>query len=99
MRSSSSDDRCVAAFDLLVPGLGELAGGSERETELDRLVTRMTTMGMDPIAYGQYLDLRRYGSAPHAGFGLGFERLLAWCTGQGSVRDVVPFPRALGLMS
>lgn len=99
MRPSCVDERCVAAFDLLVPGLGELAGGSERETDLDRLVSRMTALGMDPSAYGQYLDLRRYGSAPHAGFGMGFERLLAWCTGHGSVRDVAPFPRVFGLIS
>ena len=96
---AAPDGRPVAAFDLLVPGLGELAGGSEREDDLDRLVARMHACGMDPSMYGQYLDLRRYGSVPHAGFGVGFERLLAWCTGQSSVRDVVPFPRAFGVMA
>ncbi len=92
----AADGRTVAAFDLLVPKVGELVGGSEREEKLERLVERMTQAGMDPDQYGDYLDLRRYGTVPHGGFGLGFERLVAYLSGMGSVRDVIAFPRTHG---
>ena len=83
----------VAAMDVLVAGIGEIIGGSQREERLDRLEQRMTEMGLDTADYWWYLDTRRYGSAPHAGFGLGFERLLMLVTGVSNIRDVMPFPR------
>lgn len=92
----SGDQKTVLAMDLLVPQMGGLVGGSVRETDKDALVARMKHLGMDPECYRSYLDLRRYGSAPHAGFGLGFERLLGFLSGAGSVRDVIPFPRYKG---
>ena len=87
------DGRTVAAMDILVAGIGELAGGSQREERLEVLTTRMTAAGLDLDQYSWYLDLRRYGSAPHAGFGLGFERLVQFVTGMQNIRDVIPFPR------
>ena len=74
----------------------ELAGGSQREERLEVLEARMRTAGMDPAQYGWYLDLRRFGSAPHSGFGLGFERLVLFCTGSANIRECIPFPRTPG---
>ena len=90
------DGRTVAAMDILVAGIGELVGGSQREERLEVLTTRMTAAGLDLDQYSWYLDLRRYGSAPHAGFGLGFERLMQFVTGMQNIRDVIPFPRTPG---
>ncbi len=84
----------VRAMDVLFPGIGEIIGGSQREDDLDKLTARMTEVGIDPEAIWWYLDTRRFGSAPHAGFGLGFERLVLFVTGMGNIRDVIPFPRA-----
>jgi len=92
----NEDEKTVAAMDLLVPGIGELIGGSQREERLDRLEARMNEMGMDTEPYWWYLDSRRYGTAPHAGFGLGFERFLMMITGITNIRDVIPFPRTPG---
>ncbi|NLX18947.1 MAG: asparagine--tRNA ligase [Desulfobulbus sp.] len=90
------DERTVAAMDVLVPGIGELIGGSQREERLDVLTRRMLAAGLDLEEYGWYLDLRRFGSVPHAGFGLGFERLVQFVTGMQNIRDVIPFPRTPG---
>jgi len=84
----------VAAMDILVPGIGEIVGGSQREERLDVLDRRIAEMGLDASHYWWYRDLRRYGTCPHAGFGLGFERLIQFCTGMKNIRDVIPFPRA-----
>ena len=92
----NEDGRTVAAMDVLAPGIGEIIGGSQREERLDRLDARMDEMGIDRAHYGWYRDLRRYGSVPHAGFGLGFERTIAYVTGLANVRDVIPFPRTPG---
>ena len=92
----NDDGRTVAAMDVLAPGIGEIIGGSQREERLDVLDARITAMGLDPAAYGWYRDLRRYGSVPHAGFGLGFERAVMYATGVENIRDVIPFPRAPG---
>ncbi|MCW5206386.1 asparagine--tRNA ligase [Desulfobulbus sp. F5] len=92
----NDDDRTVAAMDILVPGIGELVGGSQREERLDLLAGRMTEAGLNLEEYSWYLDLRRFGSVPHAGFGLGFERLVQFVTGMGNIRDVIPFPRTPG---
>ncbi|KAL3140446.1 hypothetical protein ABBQ38_004705 [Trebouxia sp. C0009 RCD-2024] len=89
----NSDDKTVAAMDLLVPKVGELIGGSQREERLQVLESRMALLGLNPEDYWWYLDLRRYGSVPHAGFGLGFERLVQFSTGVENIRDVIPFPR------
>lgn len=89
----SDDGRTVAAMDLLVPKVGELVGGSQREERLDILTRRMEEMGLNLENYWWYLDSRRFGSAPHSGFGLGFERLLMLLTGVSNIRDVIPFPR------
>ncbi|MCI5125361.1 MAG: asparagine--tRNA ligase [Candidatus Electrothrix sp. AR5] len=89
----NEDDKTVAAMDILVPGIGELVGGSQREERLDLLTTRMQEDGLDLEEYSWYLDLRRYGSVPHSGFGLGFERLVQFVTGMSNIRDVIPFPR------
>ncbi|GBF89590.1 asparaginyl-tRNA synthetase [Raphidocelis subcapitata] len=89
----NGDGRTVAAMDLLVPRVGELIGGSQREERLDVLSDRMRACGLEPDDYSSYLDLRRYGSVPHAGFGLGFERLVQFSTGVENIRDVIPFPR------
>ncbi len=94
----NSDERTVAAMDVLVPGVGELIGGSQREDRLDILVQRMKEMGIQPEKLEWYLDLRRFGSCPHAGFGLGFERLVQYITGIGNIRDTIPCPRAPGLI-
>lgn len=84
----------VRAMDVLFPGIGEIIGGSQREDDLDKLTARMQEVGIEPEALWWYLDTRRFGSAPHAGFGLGFERLVLFVTGMGNIRDVIPFPRA-----
>lgn len=90
----NDDGQTVRAMDILAPKIGEIIGGSQREERLDVLQNRIVAQGLDPDAYGWYLDLRRYGTVPHAGFGLGFERLVQFMTGMGNIRDVIPFPRA-----
>ncbi|MCK5736389.1 MAG: asparagine--tRNA ligase [Spirochaetaceae bacterium] len=90
----NDDGKTVRAMDVLVPRLGEIIGGSQREDDLQKLKTRMNEMGMDSNEYDWYLDLRRYGSVPHSGFGLGFERIVQYVTGMQNIRDVIPFPRA-----
>jgi asparaginyl-tRNA synthetase len=92
----NDDSKTVRAMDVLVPRLGEIIGGSEREENTERLVSRMVEMGMKPEDYSWYLDLRRYGTVPHSGFGLGFERLIQYVTGMANIRDVIPYPRAVG---
>jgi asparaginyl-tRNA synthetase len=92
----NDDGRTVAAMDVLAPGIGEIIGGSQREERLDVLDARMAERGIDKSHYGWYRDLRRYGTVPHAGFGLGFERTLAYVTGLSNVRDAIPFPRTPG---
>ncbi|MDR2551594.1 MAG: asparagine--tRNA ligase [Treponema sp.] len=92
----NSDGKTVRAMDVLVPRLGEIIGGSEREEDLAALEKRMAELGMGEEHYGWYLDLRRYGTVPHAGFGLGFERLVQYVTGMANIRDVIPYPRAAG---
>src|SRR5476651_1116840 len=89
----NDDGKTVRAMDVLVPGVGEIIGGSQREERYDILVERMKEQGLDPAAYSWYLDLRRYGTVPHSGFGLGLERVLLFLTGMGNIRDVIPFPR------
>ena len=91
----NEDNKTVAAMDLLVPGIGEIIGGSQREDDYDKLLTRMEEMNLNPEDYGFYLDLRKYGSTRHAGFGLGFERCVMYLTGMGNIRDVIPFPRTV----
>jgi asparaginyl-tRNA synthetase len=92
----NDDGRTVAAMDVLAPGIGEIIGGSQREERLDVLDARMAQLGIAKEHYDWYRDLRRYGTVPHAGFGLGFERTLAYVTGLGNVRDAIPFPRTPG---
>ena len=92
----NDDGKTVAAMDVLAPGIGEIIGGSQREERLDVLDARLEATGLDKNAYSWYRDLRRYGSVPHAGFGLGFERSVAYVTGLSNVRDVIPFPRTPG---
>jgi asparaginyl-tRNA synthetase len=92
--TDNAPGRTVAAMDVLVPGIGEIIGGSQREERLDRLDARLDEMGLHKDDYWWYRDLRRYGSVPHAGFGLGFERLIQFATGMQNIRDVIPFPRA-----
>ena len=89
----NDDEKTVAAMDLLVPGVGELIGGSQREERYDRLVTRMDELGLSRDDYDWYLDLRRFGGVKHAGYGLGFERMVMYVTGISNIRDVLPFPR------
>ena len=91
----NEDGKTVAAMDCLVPGIGEIIGGSQREDDYDKLVTRMNELGLKPEDYDFYLDLRKYGSARHAGFGLGFERCVMYLTGMSNIRDVLPFPRTV----
>jgi len=92
----NDDGKTVAAMDLLVPGVGEIIGGSQREERLDILESKMIRANINPEEYNWYLDLRRYGSAAHAGFGLGFERAIMYLTGMQNIRDVIPFPRTVG---
>lgn len=92
----NEDGKTVAAADMLVPGIGELIGGSQREERLDVLLARLDELGLSREDYDWYLDLRRFGSVKHAGYGLGFERLLMYVTGIPNIRDVIPFPRTCG---
>ena len=92
----NDDGKTVAAMDCLVPGIGEIIGGSQREDDLTKLTARMDELGLDRESYDFYLDLRKYGSARHAGFGLGFERCIMYLTGVSNIRDVLPFPRTVG---
>lgn len=87
------DNKTVAAFDLLVPGIGELIGGSQREEDINKLKARMKELNLDEKDYWWYLDLRKFGSAEHSGFGLGFERMMMYLTGMQNIRDVIPYPR------
>ncbi len=91
----NEDNKTVAAMDLLVPGIGEIIGGSQREDNYEKLAKRMTELGLKEEDYDFYLDLRKYGSARHAGFGLGFERCIMYLTGMSNIRDVIPFPRTV----
>ncbi|MBD3585100.1 asparagine--tRNA ligase [Salinimonas sp. HHU 13199] len=95
----NDDNKTVAAMDVLAPGIGEIIGGSQREERLDVFDARLEEMGLSKEDYAWYRDLRRYGTVPHAGFGLGFERLVAYVTGMQNVRDVIPFPRTPGSAS
>ena len=92
----NGDGKTVAAADMLVPGVGELCGGSQREERLDVLTARMDELGLSRADYEWYLELRRFGTVEHAGFGLGFERLIMYLTGIPNIRDVLPFPRTAG---
>ena len=92
----NDDGRTVRAMDVLVPKVGEIIGGSQREERLDVLEMRMKEQGLDPESYWWYLDLRRYGTVPHSGFGLGVERVLLFITGMANIRDVIPYPRTPG---
>ena len=92
----NEDGKTVAAVDVLVPGIGELIGGSQREDDLKKLEDRMDELGLDKETYWWYLELRKYGTCPHSGFGLGFERLIMYLTGVSNIRDVLPFPRTTG---
>ena len=90
----NDDNKTVAAMDVLVPGIGEIIGGSQREERLDYFDRRLDELNMEKESYSWYRDLRRYGTVPHAGFGLGFERAIMYATGIDNIRDVIPFPRA-----
>jgi asparaginyl-tRNA synthetase len=92
----NEDNRTVAAMDLLLPGIGEIIGGSQREERYDVLVSRMQELHLNMEEYNWYLDLRRFGTVPHSGFGLGFERLLQFITSMNNIREVIPFPRTPG---
>ena len=92
----NDDGKTVRAMDVLVPGVGEIIGGSQREERLVVLEGRMREQGLEPEAYDWYLDLRRYGTVPHAGFGLGLERTILFLSGMTNIRDVIPFPRTPG---
>jgi len=92
----NDDGKTVAAMDVLAPGIGEIIGGSQREERLDVLDSRIDEMGLPKEHYWWYRDLRRYGTVPHSGFGLGFERAVLYATGMKNIRDVIPFPRAAG---
>ena len=92
----NDDNKTVAAMDCLVPGIGEIIGGSQREDSLEKLTARMDELGLKKEDYAFYLDLRRYGSVCHSGFGLGFERAVMYLTGMANIRDVIPFPRTVG---
>ena len=93
---ANDDGKTVAAMDVLAPGIGEIIGGSQREERLDVLDARMAEAGMDREHYNWYRDLRRYGTVPHAGFGLGFERLVVYVCGLANIRDAIPYPRVPG---
>ena len=92
----NEDGKTVAAVDCLVPGIGEIIGGSQREDDLEKLTKRMQELNMNMEEYQFYLDLRKYGSTRHGGFGLGFERAVMYITGMSNIRDVLPFPRTVG---
>ncbi|MCB1213230.1 MAG: asparagine--tRNA ligase, partial [Chlamydiia bacterium] len=89
----NTDGKTVAAMDVLVPRIGEVIGGSQREERYDVLMEKIKANGLDPKSYWWYLELRKYGSAPHSGYGVGFERLLGFVTGVENIRDLNPFPR------
>ena len=89
----NDDGKTVAAADLLVPGVGELIGGSQREDNIEKLKKRINELGLKEEDYWWYMDLRRFGSAIHSGFGIGFERMMMYLTGMQNIRDVIPFPR------
>ena len=91
----NDDNKTVAAADLLVPGVGELIGGSQREDREDVLLARMAELGLKPEDYDWYINLRKFGGTTHAGFGLGFERMIMYLTGISNIRDVIPFPRTV----
>ncbi|GMO53101.1 MAG: hypothetical protein Ta2G_11050 [Termitinemataceae bacterium] len=93
----NEDGKTVRAMDVIVPRLGEIIGGSQREEDTVKLENRIKAMGMNPCDYSWYLDLRRFGTVPHSGFGMGFERLVQYVTGMSNIRDVIPYPRAVGL--
>jgi len=96
MKTDRADERVVENFDMLAPaGFGEIIGGSVREDDYDRLLARIHEQGLNPETYGWYLDLRKYGSVPHGGFGLGVERTLAWIAGERHIRQCIPFPRMM----
>ena len=92
----NDDGKTVRAMDVLVPGVGEIIGGSQREERLDMLLARMKECHLNPEDYWWYVDLRRYGTVPHAGFGLGLERMMLLLTGMQNIRDVIPYPRFPG---
>jgi asparaginyl-tRNA synthetase len=92
----NDDNQTVTAMDVLVPGIGEIVGGSQREERLDVLLDNFAKHNLDAKAYSWYVDLRKYGSVPHAGFGMGFERMLMFVTGMTNIRDVIPFARTPG---
>ena len=92
----NDDGKTVRAMDILVPGVGEIIGGSQREENYEKLVKRMNEMGMEEDLYDWFLDLRRHGTVPHSGFGLGFERAVMYITGMSNIRDVIPFHRTPG---
>ena len=95
----NDDKKTVAAMDVLVPKIGEVIGGSQREERLEVLLRRLKEENLDKDEYWWYLELRKYGSVPHAGFGVGFERLIQFVTGMDNIRDVIPFPRSPGSIS
>ena len=90
----NDDKKTVSAMDVLFPGIGEIIGGSQREERLEVLKKRIKESGIDEDEIWWYLDLRKYGSVPHSGFGLGFERIVQFCTGMSNIRDVIPYPRS-----
>ena len=92
----NDDGKTVAAMDLLVPGVGEIIGGSQREERMDVLTARMAELGLKEEDYWWYLNLRKYGGTKHAGYGLGFERIIMYLTGVSNIRDVLPYPRTVG---
>jgi asparaginyl-tRNA synthetase len=92
----NDDEKTVAAMDILVPGIGEIVGGSQREERLDMLLQQMELKGISTEDYRWYVELREFGSVPHAGFGLGLERLIQFATGLPNIREVIPFPRTPG---
>jgi asparaginyl-tRNA synthetase len=96
MKTDRTHEKVVLNFDLLAPaGFGEIIGGSVREDDYDRLLNRIRRQGLNPEPYGWYLDLRKYGSVPHGGFGLGVERTVAWITGEKHIRQCIAFPRMM----
>ena len=92
----NDDGKTVAAMDMLVPGVGEIIGGSQREERIDVLLDRMKELNLDEKDYWWYVNLRRYGGTKHAGYGLGFERIVMYLTGVSNIRDVLPYPRTVG---
>ena len=92
----NEDGNTVAAMDVLFPGIGEIIGGSQREERYDVLVEKIKAIGIEEKELSWYLDTRKFGTAPHSGFGLGFERMIQFITGMGNIRDVIPFPRTPG---